>query len=130
LDADGWLHTGDRVSISATGEYHYHGRLDRMIKSAGYRIEPAEVERLLCTAPGVRQAVVVGVPDPLSGTRIVAAVVSEEADRASLRAFAGARLAAWMRPSFFLLLDELPLLPNGKTDYQRVTSAIEQELSP
>jgi len=100
-----------------------------MIKSAGYRIEPAEVEQVLVSAPGVRQAVVMGIPDPVSGTRIAAAVATDQPDRNALRVWAGRRLAAWMRPSVYLLMNELPLLANGKTDYQRITHAIEQELS-
>lgn len=129
LDAQGWFHTGDRVTVNADGEYEYHGRLDRMIKSAGYRIEPAEIEQVLQAAPGVLQAAVVGIPDPLSGTRIAAAVVVEGVDRCSLQAHASRQLAAWMRPSFYLLMKDLPFLPNGKTDYLGITRAIEQELS-
>jgi acyl-CoA synthetase (AMP-forming)/AMP-acid ligase II len=129
LDAQGWFHTGDRVTVNAAGEYEYHGRLDRMIKSAGYRIEPAEIEQVLRAAPGVLQAAVVCIPDPLSGTRIAAAVAVEGADRCSLQAHASRQLAAWMRPSFYLLMEDLPFLPNGKTDYQSVSRAIELEMS-
>ena len=129
LDARGWFHSGDRVSLNASGEYDYHGRLDRMIKSAGYRIEPAEIEQVLRAAPGVLQAAVVGVPDQLSGTRIAAAVAVEGADRSSLQAHASRQLASWMRPSFYLLMKDLPFLPNGKTDYQGISRAIEQEMS-
>jgi amino acid adenylation domain-containing protein len=129
LDAQGWFHSGDRVTVNATGDYDYHGRLDRMIKSAGYRIEPAEIEQVLRAAPGVMQAAVVGIPDTLSGTRIAAAVAVDGADRSSLQAHASRQLAAWMRPSFYLLMKDLPFLPNGKTDYQGISRAIEQELS-
>jgi amino acid adenylation domain-containing protein len=129
LDAQGWFHTGDRVSVNAAGEYEYHGRLDRMIKSAGYRIEPAEIEQVLRTAPGVLKVAVVGIPDSLSGTRIAAAVAVEGTDRTSLQAYASRQLAAWMRPSFYLLMKDLPFLPNGKTDYRGISRAIEQEIS-
>jgi len=129
LDAQGWFHSGDRVTVNAAGEFEYHGRLDRMIKSSGYRIEPAEIEQSLCTLPGVLQAAVVAVPDPLSGTRIAAAVVVEGVGRSSVQAHACGQLAAWMRPSFYLLMKKLPLLPNGKTDYQGISRAIELELS-
>jgi acyl-CoA synthetase (AMP-forming)/AMP-acid ligase II len=128
LDAQGWFHTGDRVTVNVAGEFEYHGRLDRMIKCAGYRIEPAEIEQVLRAAPGVLQAAVVGVPDPLSGTRIAAAVAVEGANRSSLQAHASRQLAAWMRPSFYLLMKDLPFLPNGKTDYQGITRAIEREM--
>jgi len=129
LDAQGWFHSGDRVTVNAAGEFEYHGRLDRMIKSAGYRIEPAEIEKVLCSVPGVLQAAVVGIPDPLCGTRIAAAVAVEGADRSSLQTHASKQLATWMRPSFYLLMKDLPFLPNGKTDYQGISRAIELEMS-
>ena len=74
-------------------------------------------------------AAVVGVPDQLSGTRIAAAVAVEGADRSSLQAHASRELATWMRPSFYLLMKDLPFLPNGKTDYQGISRAIEEEMS-
>lgn len=129
LDSEGWYHTGDRVSVNTAGEYEFHGRLDRMIKSSGYRVEPAEIEQVLRAAPGVTQAAVIGIPDTLSGTRIAAAVAVEGTDRVALQRHARQQLAAWMRPSFYLLMKDLPNLPNGKTDYRGITRAIEQELS-
>ena len=129
LDTQGWFHGGDRVTVNAAGEFEYHGRLDRMIKSAGYRIEPAEIEQVLCSVPGVLQAAVVGIPDQLCGTRIAAAVAVEGTDRSVLQAHASKQLAAWMRPSFYLLMKDLPFLPNGKTDYQGISRAIELEMS-
>ena len=129
LDAQGWYHSGDRVTLNAVGEYEYLGRLDRMIKSAGYRIEPAEIEQVLRALPGVLQAAVVGVPDSLSGMRIAAAVAAEGVDHSSLHAHASRQLASWMRPSFYLLMKDLPFLANGKTDYLGISRAIEQEMS-
>ncbi len=129
IDAQGWFHSGDRVTVNDQGEYLFHGRLDRMIKSAGYRVEPAEIEQVLQAVPGVMQVAVVGIPDALSGTRIAAAVAVDGADRVSLHNHASKQLSSWMRPSFYLILNTLPNLPNGKTDYQGITRAIERELS-
>ena len=127
-DADGWFHSGDRVSVNARGEYEYHGRLDRMIKSAGYRVEPAEIEQVLGNAPGVTSVAVVGIPDPLSGTRIAAAVSSDTPDRQALQGYAGKTLAPYMRPYFYLFVPDMPCLPNGKKDYRQITRLIEQAL--
>lgn len=127
-DADGWFHTGDRVSVNARGEFEYHGRLDRMIKSAGYRIEPAEIEQVLGNAPGVISVAVVGIPDPLSGTRIAAAVAAHATDRQALQGYASKTLAPYMRPYFYLFLPDLPCLPNGKKDYGQIARLIEREL--
>jgi len=129
VDAGGWFHSGDRVSLNDHDEYLFHGRLDRMVKSAGYRIEPAEIEQVLTAAPGVVQAAVVGIPDAISGTRIAAAVAVAGADRAALQRHAVSQLASWMRPSFYLLLERLPCLPNGKIDYQGLCHIIKGELS-
>ncbi len=128
-DADGWFHTGDRVSINAEGEYEYHGRLDRMLKSAGYRIEPAEIEQVLGNAPGVTAVAVVGIPDAVSGTRIAAAVTASAADRQTLQAWAGGKLAPYMRPFFYLFVQDMPVLPNGKKDYRQITRLIERALA-
>jgi amino acid adenylation domain-containing protein len=127
-DAGGWFHTGDRVSVNARGEYEYHGRLDRMIKSAGYRVEPAEIEQVLGNAPGVTSVAVVGIPDPLSGTRIAAAVSADTPDRRALQGYAGKTLAPYMRPYFYLFVPDMPCLPNGKKDYRQITRLIEQAL--
>jgi amino acid adenylation domain-containing protein len=126
-DEDGWFHTGDRVSLNARREFEYHGRLDRMIKSAGYRIEPAEIEQVLGNAPGVTSVAVVGIPDPVSGTRI-AAIAEGSADKRALQAYACRKLAPYMRPFFYLPVAAMPLLPNGKKDYRQITRLIECEL--
>jgi len=127
VDEAGWFATGDRVSVNPAGEFEFHGRLDRMIKRAGYRIEPAEIEQVLNRMEQVTAAAVVGLDDPVSGSRIVAAVAGRNLGQQTIRAFAGANFPPWMRPTHFLLLDDLPVLPNGKTDYQSVLRAIEQE---
>ena len=129
LDAEGWFATGDRVSRNERGEYLFHGRLDRMLKSAGYRIEPAEIEQVLTAMPGVGGAVVLGLDDPVSGTRLAAAVAGSSLRQAALRAWAAERLPAWMRPAYYVLLEELPVLPNGKTDHQRLRRFVEEELA-
>lgn len=127
--ADGWLHTGDKVSVNVHGEFEYHGRLDRMIKSAGYRIEPAEIEQVLGNAPGVISVAVVGIPDAVSGIRIAAAVTAGSVDQRALQVYAGKKLAPYMRPYLYLFLHEMPILPNGKKDYRSIVRLIERELA-
>lgn len=129
VDGEGWFATGDRVAVNANGEFEFHGRLDRMIKCAGYRIEPAEIEQVLNRLQQVAGSAVVGLEDTVSGSRIVAAVAGSDLGQQTLRTFASAHLPPWMRPTYYLLLDRLPALPNGKTDYQRVRRAIEQEIA-
>lgn len=126
LDEDGWFATGDRVSTNRYGEFEFHGRLDRMIKSAGYRIEPAEIEQTLGCMQQVSGSAVVGLDDPISGSRIAAMVTGNDLGTQAIRSFAGVHLPPWMRPTYYLLQDDLPVLSNGKTDYQRVYHILQQ----
>ncbi|MEE9342045.1 MAG: phenylalanine racemase, partial [Gammaproteobacteria bacterium] len=129
LDEQGWLHTGDRVSLTNHHEYSYHGRLDRMLKCSGYRIEPAEVEQVLISAPGVDACAIIGISDPVTGTRIAAAIESEQHDRRALQVFAKNHLPPYMRPAYYLYLDKLPLLANGKKDYQQINQEIRAQMT-
>lgn len=128
-DEQGWFHTGDKVSVNTHQEYEYHGRLDRMIKSSGYRIEPAEIERVLNDMPGVIASAVVGIPDAVTGTRIAAAIEAEQENRMALQAHAKSKLSPYMRPFYYLYTEKMPCLPNGKKDYRRIYQAIQRELS-
>ena len=129
LDDQGWFHTGDKVSIDNEGNYDYHGRLDRMIKSAGYRIEPEEIETALSAVPGVSGAAVIGLADPITGTKIVAAIVGEAIDQSQLRKQMANKLPAYMQPGFYYFLEKLPILSNGKTDYHMITQIIKTRVS-
>ena len=66
----GWGRTGDVAVRDDAGFYWYHGRTDDVIKSAGYRIGPAEIEDCLLKHHAVANAAVIGVPDDERGTRI------------------------------------------------------------
>ena len=129
LDSDGWFHTGDKVSLGGDSVYHFHGRLDRMIKSAGYRVEPAEIERLLNSIVGIESAAVMSMPDPVSGSRIVAAVCGNDLSQQLLRKTVADELPGYMRPAFYVFPDSMPVLANGKTDYQALGRMIDKELS-
>lgn len=71
----GWLLTGDAGRMDADGVLHFDGRSDDVIKSAGYRIGPAEIEAALLTHDGVARCAAVGVPDPKRGQQVVAYVI-------------------------------------------------------
>ncbi len=115
--------TGDKVSRNAQGEYCYHGRLDRMLKCSGYRVEPAEIEHNINQLTGIAACAVVGIKDKTSGQRPVAAVVLKPgADLATSIKPLRQQLAAYMQPCQFITLANLPVLSNGKTDYQAIQS--------
>ena len=62
-----WFRTGDLARIDAGGYLWFHGRNDDLIKGAGYRIGPAEVEAAMVAHPAVAEAAAVGSPDPVRG---------------------------------------------------------------
>ena len=115
--------TGDIVTVDDRGDFLYVGRRDSMIKSRGYRIELGEIEAGLLRCPGVREAAVVAVPDPLLTNRLKAFVVAD--DEASLFAghlqeFLRTILPPYMVPEGFEFRDELPRTSTGKLDRQRL----------
>jgi acyl-CoA synthetase (AMP-forming)/AMP-acid ligase II len=83
-------------------------------------VSPNEIEEVLAEVPGLRHAVVVGIPDPVLGHRLVAALSGNGAPDESLveavRRHCRMQLPAYMVPAEFQLLAELPLTPNGKPD--------------
>lgn len=115
LTPDGWLRTGDLVAIHDDGELEIRDRLKELIKVRGASVAPAELELVLRQHPAVRDAGVVGVPDPECGQAPIAFVVADgPADADELLAFAGERLAAYKRPREVILVDGLPRTLSGK----------------
>lgn len=115
--------TGDKASLNAQGKYCYHGRLDRMLKCSGYRVEPAEIEHSINQLDGIANCAVVGIKDSTSGQRPAAVVVLKQgADLAASIKPLRQQLASYMQPCKFIVLASLPVLSNGKTDYQAIQS--------
>jgi acetyl-CoA synthetase len=116
----GWLRTGDMARQDEDGYFYFEGRTDDVIKSAGYRIGPAEVESSLLTHPAVAEAAVIGVPDPVRGQLVKGFVklrdgrVGSEALAAEIQSHVRARLAAYAYPRAIEFVDELPMTTTGK----------------
>ncbi|MDP1774717.1 MAG: amino acid adenylation domain-containing protein [Methylobacter sp.] len=127
LNEEGWYPTGDRVSL-VDGECRFHGRLGRMLKCSGYRVEPAEIEAAVNAMAGVRDCAVVGIDDPAAGQRPALALVLESpATPAEIRTALFRQLPSYMQPSRCVALEELPRLPNGKLDYNQVRTLLEAQ---
>lgn len=107
--------TGDRVLQHPDGEFEFLGRFDRQIKLRGLRIEPGEIEAVLRTHGEVARAAVVRRAEGLAAF-IVPVNGHPPAPRA-LRAHLARTLPAWMIPNRLEVVDDLPRLPNGKTDF-------------
>jgi len=120
-----WYRTGDRVTDSGNGVLDYRGRLDEQIKLDGYRVEPAEIEVVLCRHPAVAEAIVVAT-DAAAGKRLVAHVVPYDvhADEvllaAHLREHCEAALAPYLVPQAFVWHAVLPLTASGKVDRRQL----------
>lgn len=117
-----WLRTRDLASRDSDGYFWYQGRNDDLIKSAGFRIGPAEVEEALLQHPAVSDVGVIGVPDTAGdrGMLVKAFICLADGEAAShaladeLRAHVKAHLGAYKQPRVIEFLDELPTTNTGK----------------
>ncbi len=110
--------TGDLGHRTADGLLEITGRVDDQIKIRGFRVEPGEIEDLLCRHPAVRESAV-AVHEPAAGDLRLAAYVTtgpERPDVADLLEYLAGRLPEYMVPATVDFLDALPLNQNGKID--------------
>ncbi|HET8843378.1 MAG TPA: amino acid adenylation domain-containing protein, partial [Ktedonobacteraceae bacterium] len=111
--------TGDLVRWRSDGTLEYLRRLDYQVNLRGFLVEPGEIEVALREHPSIRDAVVLAQQITSDDTRLVAYLVTEDAEAlpaSTLRTFLLDKLPAYMVPSSFLTLPSLPLTPNGKVD--------------
>ncbi len=109
--------SGDRVLREANGLLYFVGRRDAMIKSAGNRISPQEVEEAAIATGLVAEAVAVGIPDPKLGEAVCLAVRAGEVfDPGALKKALASALPNFMQPRLVQRYDEMPRNPNGKLD--------------
>lgn len=108
--------SGDTVVEDARGLLRFVGRDDEMIKVAGNRVSPQEVEEAILSGGEAVEAVAVGVPDERLGQAIVAMVAGEADREAGLRARLRAELPSFLQPQQYRWFAELPRNANGKLD--------------
>jgi crotonobetaine/carnitine-CoA ligase len=121
--ADGWLRTGDLVTVGADGTYTFVARVKEVIRRRGENLSPLEVEDVLAEHPDVLECAVVGVPSDLSEEEVKAFIVAAagvEPDLAGLRAFAAERLAAFKVPRYWQVVGELPRTPTARVAKHRL----------
>ncbi|WP_322063450.1 AMP-binding enzyme, partial [Paraburkholderia sp. J63] len=110
--------TGDLARWNAEGALDYLGRIDHQVKIRGFRIELGEIEAQLVAHAGVREAVVTA-QDSVGGTHLVAYVTARAdaaLDIAALREALADVLPDYMVPGVIMVLEAMPLNPNGKVD--------------
>ncbi|MFH8345504.1 amino acid adenylation domain-containing protein [Streptomyces sp. NPDC018045] len=110
--------TGDLGRLSPEGTLDIVGRAGDLVKVAGYRVEPGEVEAVLAGHPSVRHVAVTTRDAGPAGARLVAYVVTDgqPVDAGALRAHLTGAVPDFMIPSVFVPVPGLPLTPNGKVD--------------
>ncbi|WP_298017255.1 acyl-CoA ligase (AMP-forming), exosortase A system-associated [uncultured Parasphingopyxis sp.] len=118
--------SGDTVIRDAEGFLRFVGRDDSMIKTAGNRVSPSEIEDAAVASAMVAEAVAFGVPDERLGAAIKLVVRgSDGVQDEALRRYLKAELPNFMQPRDIVWQDELPRNPNGKLD----RTAIEKEFA-
>jgi acyl-CoA synthetase (AMP-forming)/AMP-acid ligase II len=109
--------SGDRAVRGDDGLIRIRGRDDAMIKVAGNRLSPTEIEEAALASGAVRDAVALGIRDERLGQAVLlAAVANGENAEQRLRRYLSAELPAYMQPKTIVWRDALPLSPNGKVD--------------
>ncbi|MES4905774.1 MULTISPECIES: amino acid adenylation domain-containing protein [unclassified Streptomyces] len=111
--------TGDLGRRRPDGVVEYRGRADSQVKIRGHRVELGEIEAALAAAPSVARAVAAVSTDPSGVRRVVGYVCPSPGarpDAAELRDAVARRLPAYMVPAVVMVVDAVPLTPNGKVD--------------
>ncbi|MCP4710051.1 MAG: AMP-binding protein, partial [Planctomycetes bacterium] len=115
--------TGDMARYLSDGNIEFIGRLDDQVKIRGFRIELGEIETVLSGHPKVKEAALSTREDRPGDKRLVAYIVPQKEDASitdELRQYLKDKLPAYMAPSAFVMMQEFPLLPNGKIDRKKL----------
>ena len=125
---DGWLKTGDLARLE-NGYLFLVDRAKDMIITGGMNVYSTEVEGVLREHLGVREAAVVGIPDPDWGEAVTAVVIANDGSiPEEIRKFAKARLSAYKVPKSVHIITEMPLTQYGKIDKRRLRAMMVEEM--
>jgi len=123
--------SGDQVRLDKEGFLYFVGRKDEMIKCAGNRVSPTEVEGVIHASKKIQDAIVIGIPDNIYGEVIKAIVVprpSVNTNEKELLSHCKKFLPPYMIPKFIEFRKELPCNANGKLDRAKVKKEILESL--
>jgi len=130
-----WGTTGDQGKMDDDGYFWYQGRSDDVIKSAGYRIGPAEIESCLVKHRSVMNAAVIGKPDETRGAIVKAFIVLQPGESPSqaliedIQTHVRGRLAPYEYPREIEFIDALPMTTTGKVQRKELRKREEAKLS-
>ncbi len=116
IDKDGFLHTGDLVTVDEQGYLRVTSRIKEVIKKGGYSINPNEIESLLCQHPRIKEACVISTPNPVLGESICACVVTRDGQPLTLkevRDFMQDKIAGFKMPDELANFADFPRLAGG-----------------
>lgn len=118
LDADGWVHTGDLVTMDASGGVRVVDRIKELIKRRGFQVAPAELEAILASHPAVADAAVVGVASSTRGEQIPYGLVQRregaEVTEHELTHFLDGKVAPYKRLGGISFVEKVPRSAAGK----------------
>lgn len=132
LPGENVLYTGDLFKMDDEGYLYFVGRRDDIIKTAGEKVSPKEVEDVLCKLAGVAEAAVIGVPDNILGQSILGVIVLKEGarlDERNVLLHCKANLEDFMLPKNIVIRKErLPKSSNGKIDKRELSAELTKSL--
>ncbi|MDQ1131171.1 AMP-binding protein [Microbacterium sp. SORGH_AS_0888] len=130
IDDDGFLHTGDLVTVDADGNVYIVDRLKELIKYKGYQVPPAELEAVLIDHPGIAAAAVVGAADAEAGELPVAFVVrtaTSDVDADRVMAYVAERVSPYKRIRRVIFCESIPTSSAGKILRRELRARLEAE---
>jgi Acyl-CoA synthetases (AMP-forming)/AMP-acid ligases II len=114
---NGWLYTGDLATVDEEGYITLVDRKKDMIISGGENVYSTEVEQVLYEYPGILEAAVIGIPNPVWGETVLAVVClkpGQQTEKEAITAFCQTRLADYKVPRIIEFIDGLPRNASGK----------------
>lgn len=117
IEEDGWLHSGDLVTVDEDGYYTIVGRIKDMIIRGGENIYPREIEEFLYTIEGIRDVQVVGIPDEKYGEVVGAFIIREDGvdlTEEDVRDYALTKISLYKVPEHIFFVNNFPLTTSGK----------------
>ena len=129
---NGRLFTGDLATIDDEGYIYIVGRASNIIKSAGYRISPVEIENIISTVEGVGGCVIFGMPDSIMGEAVVAVIQSKEKDRKNLQGTILSKcnqcLPSYKIPKHMVVVKEFPRNSSYKVDHHILKELVRKQI--
>jgi fatty-acyl-CoA synthase len=117
IDGEGWVHSGDLVTMNAQGYINIVGRLKDMVIRGGENLFPREIEEFLIRHPKVADVQVVGVPDAFFGEELLAVVIPKQGAQLTeqeIREYCKGQISHQKVPRYFQFVESYPMTASGK----------------